>query len=64
MKVRVDLDLCESHGVCEGHAPDVFHVGDDDVTVVLLPEPPPELHDAVRTAVSSCPKQAIFVTED
>jgi ferredoxin len=64
MRVSVDLDLCESHGVCVGFAPDVFELGDDDVTRVLLPEPPAELHDAVRQAVSMCPKQAISVTED
>jgi ferredoxin len=63
MKVRVDLDLCESHGVCEGHAPAVFQVGDDDITRVLLPEPPPEMHDAVRLAQSGCPKQAIFIED-
>lgn len=63
MRVSVDLDRCEAHGVCTGIAPDVFELDDDDVLHVLLPTPPPERHDAVRDAAMRCPKQAITLTE-
>ena len=64
MKVSVNLDLCESHAVCTGIAPDVFELGDDDVLRVVTPEPDPSRHDAVRLAVASCPKQALTITDD
>ena len=64
MRVSVNLDLCESHAVCAGIAPDVFEVGDDDITRVLIPEPDASLHEAVRRAAMSCPKQAISIVED
>jgi ferredoxin len=31
IKVIVDLDLCQSHGLCVFAAPDVFELGDDDL---------------------------------
>ena len=33
MKVHVDMNLCQSHGECVFVAPDIFHLGDDDVLV-------------------------------
>jgi ferredoxin len=59
MRVRVDLDLCEAHGVCTGIAPDVFELDDDDVLHVLVPEPPEERWPEMRDAAMRCPKQAI-----
>lgn len=59
MRVVVDFDLCESNGVCEGLAPDVFEVGDDDFLYVLQEEPSEERREAVQAAVDRCPKQAI-----
>lgn len=63
MKVTVDYDVCESNGVCEGFAPEVFRLDDDDMLQVLISEPPPEMHDDVRTAADRCPKQAITIEE-
>jgi ferredoxin len=63
VRVSVDLDRCESHGVCTGIAPTVFELDDDDVLHVLVPEPGPELHGAMREAAMRCPKQAITVEE-
>jgi len=64
MRVSVDLDLCEAHGVCIGIAPDVFELDDDDVLHVRLAEPPPERWDEMRDAAMRCPKQAIKISED
>jgi ferredoxin len=30
-RVRVDMNLCQSHGECERVAPEIFHLGEDDV---------------------------------
>ena len=63
MRVSVDGDLCEAHAVCTGIAPDVFELDDDDVLHVLLPDPPADRHDDVRSAAMRCPKQAITVED-
>lgn len=63
MRVRVDHDLCEANAVCEGLAPDVFHVNDEDVLEIRQPEPPGDLEPDVRTAVDRCPKLALFLDE-
>ena len=63
MRVRVDLDLCEAHGVCTGIAPDVFELDDDDVLHVLVAEPPTDRWDQMRDAAMRCPKQAIKLEE-
>ena len=63
MKVSVDFDLCESNAVCMGLVPTVFEVRDDDFLYILDENPPPEVWDAVRMAVKSCPRQAISITE-
>ena len=63
MRVRVDLDLCEAHGVCTGIAPDVFELDDDDVLTVLVPDPPAARWDEMRDAARRCPKQAIKLEE-
>lgn len=59
MRVRVDHDLCEANAVCEVVCPEVFEVNEDDVLVILQPEPPAELHDKVHEAVNRCPKVAL-----
>ncbi|MEA3056878.1 MAG: ferredoxin [Actinomycetota bacterium] len=63
MRVSVDLDRCEAHGVCTGIAPDVFELDDDDVLHVLLPTPPDDRLEQMREAATRCPKQAITVED-
>lgn len=64
MKVTVDPDLCQGHQMCLGEAPEVFGFDRDaDRAVVLLPEPPAPLHDAVRTAARYCPALAITLED-
>ncbi|EGD54294.1 ferredoxin [Gordonia neofelifaecis] len=63
MRVVVDLDLCQGHGMCEMEAPDVFEAGRDAVT--LLDETPDESRRAeVEAAVRYCPTQALKIVED
>jgi ferredoxin len=64
MRVIVDQDLCEGNALCERHAPDVFQVGDDDKSRVLLEQPGEDLRAKVELAVKRCPRAAIRLFED
>jgi ferredoxin len=63
VKVAVDRDSCEANAVCAGLVPEVFEVDDEDRLHILVAEVPPALADAVRHAVSSCPKAALRIAE-
>jgi ferredoxin len=60
MRVFVDLDRCEGHGMCVLAAPEVFDL-DDEGLLHYDPTPPEELRAAVEDAVRSCPVAAITV---
>lgn len=64
MKVIVDRDLCQGHGVCESEAPDVFSVSKGGELTVLEPSPPPEQRGPVEQAVRFCPTAALRIEED
>ena len=55
----VNTDMCEGHGKCEMAAPEVFKLGADDVSIVLVDEVPKELEEKVGRAIRLCPRQAI-----
>ena len=63
MRVLVDHDLCESNGVCEGIAPDIFRVDDDDGLQILEEDVGREDLDKVKDAVARCPKAALRVED-
>lgn len=63
MKAFVDPDVCMGCGVCEGIAPDVFQMNEDNVAVVLLNPIPANLEADVRDAMDQCPEQAISIEE-
>ena len=52
MKVEVDLDVCESQGVCIGLAPQVFDFDADDNLTILEPQPGEDLREAVEEAAA------------
>ncbi|HEX7444541.1 MAG TPA: ferredoxin [Acidimicrobiales bacterium] len=64
MRIVVDRDLCQGHGVCESEAPDVFEVGKDHQVVVLDPAPPQDQRAAVDAAVRFCPTHALSIADD
>mgnify|MGYP001067410737 FL=1 len=65
MKVVVDFDVCQSNGICQGLAPEVFEVRDDGYLYLLQEHVDDEaLRKKVEMAVNSCPVQAISVEED
>ncbi|GAA2795558.1 ferredoxin [Crossiella cryophila] len=60
MKISVDQDRCCGAGTCVLLAPTVFDQREEDGIVLLLDqEPPADLHEIVREAVSVCPAAAI-----
>lgn len=59
MRVEVDEDRCEANAVCQGLAPDVFRVDDDDQLHLLVAEVPSGLEQSVEAAVRGCPKAAL-----
>lgn len=64
MKISVDRDLCQGHGVCESEAPEVFSVSKDGVLTVLDETPPESQRAAVELAVRYCPTHALSIEED
>jgi ferredoxin len=62
MRIHVDFDLCQGHGVCHEEAPAVFAVDEREGRVVVLsPEPPESERAAVEKAVRYCPTQALRI---
>ncbi len=59
MRIVVDRERCESHGVCMALAPEVFELGDDDALHVLVDDVPPARQSSVEQAIDRCPKQAL-----
>ena len=63
MKIKIDFDLCESNGLCEGFAPEVFELDDDDFLQLRTDQTTPENIDAVQRAVAACPRAAISLED-
>lgn len=63
-KIEVDWDRCESNGVCESMAPDVFALDDEDMLQIEDPTVTDENRAAVERAVAACPKAALSIVED
>ena len=62
VRVRVDLDLCQGHGVCAVEAPEVFRVDPETNRVVLLDARPSAVQrPGLDIAVEHCPTRAIHV---
>ena len=59
MKVVVDFELCQSHGLCTQAAPEVFELRDDGFLYILQENPPESLRKKIETAVRECPTGAI-----
>ncbi|WP_166137991.1 ferredoxin [Nocardioides ochotonae] len=59
MRIKVDFDLCESNGLCEAMAPEVFELDDDDFLQLKVEETTPENVDEVKRAAAACPRAAI-----
>jgi ferredoxin len=68
MRVKVDLELCQGHALCQEEAPEVFRVveraGAYDQVSLLQEHPPESLRAKVEAAARHCPNRVIRVAEE
>lgn len=63
MHVSANNDTCAVGSLCVYRAPGIFDQDDEGHVLVLQPNPPEEMHEAVRWAARSCPTKSITVSE-
>ncbi|OHV39233.1 MULTISPECIES: ferredoxin [Pseudofrankia] len=63
MRAEVDDTACAGHGICVGHAPEVFELTGEGYSVVRVDEVPAAYEAAVRLAARQCPTYSITITE-
>jgi ferredoxin len=63
MRIVVDRDLCDGHGMCEAMAHEYFELDDDDVMQVLDETPPESERSTVHAAVQACPALALSLQD-
>jgi ferredoxin len=62
-RVRVDPGVCQGYAKCNSLLPEVFEIGDDGISRVLVPEVPPELLGQVSEVADWCPTGAISLVD-
>ncbi|WP_372777148.1 ferredoxin [Litorivivens sp.] len=66
--IKIDLDLCQGHGVCQAEAGEVFELQESDApypqAVVIKSDISIEEREKVLKAEKFCPNAAITVTEE
>jgi len=60
-QIRIDRSLCTGYAECVGIAPDVFKLGDDNISVVMDAEGADD--ETVLDAARACPVDAITVID-
>ena len=63
MRIQVDRDRCEGLGMCEAMAHQFFEVDDDDTMTVLDESPPESERATVHAAVEACPVLALSLVD-
>ena len=61
MKAKVDASSCTGCGVCVDICPEVFEMGDDNVSKVKVDAVPADAEDRCRDAAGQCPVSCIAV---
>jgi ferredoxin len=68
VRVKIDIALCQGHGLCQEEAPEVFHVtevkGSYDQVELIVERPGEELRQKVEAAVRYCPNRVISIVEE
>ncbi|MFF2395272.1 ferredoxin [Nocardia sp. NPDC058114] len=64
MRIVVDLDLCQGHGVCQDEAPAVFTVPKRGPVQITDATPDAAEHKAVEAAIRYCPTRALSIADD
>jgi ferredoxin len=61
MKVKVDYDRCEGHGMCISQAAEAFELDDDGELHYQFEgqEVPADMEGEVRSAIDACPVAAL-----
>jgi ferredoxin len=60
--IKIDRRMCTGYAECVGIAPEVFRLGDDNVSVVIDPEGADD--ETVLNAARACPVDAITVLDE
>lgn len=63
MRITADLGKCRAYGNCLAAAPDIYDLTEDDVVMILEPNPAPDREEAARSGVRQCPSKALAVEE-
>jgi ferredoxin len=63
VRIQVDRDRCEGLGMCEAMAHEFFEVDDDDTMTVLDESPPENERSKVHAAVEACPVLALTLVD-
>jgi sterol 14-demethylase len=63
-RIACDRDLCRSHAVCMGEAPELFRVEDAGKVQVLHERPDTALRAKADAAVEHCPTRALRIVEE
>jgi ferredoxin len=64
VRIVVDRDLCQGHGVCESEAPGYFSVTKRGELSILDQSPPDSARAVIEQAVRFCPTHALSIEED
>ena len=59
MKLTIDANICQGHGLCYSLAPEFFDCDDSGYASVRNPEVDKTEEASVRRAVNACPELAI-----
>lgn len=62
-RITLDLDLCQSHAVCAGDAPEVFKVDGLGKVALITDTPDASLSAKVEAAAAHCPTRTIRIEE-
>lgn len=65
MRINLDRNVCQGHGVCQMSAPNLFTLSEEDGLAIQPSNPiPQEFEDEGRLAVASCPEFALTLVEE
>jgi len=63
MRIVLDRDRCDGHGMCEAMAHEFFELDDDEVLSILQESPPESERAKVHAAVQACPALALSLQD-
>ena len=61
-RIKIDRSVCTGYAECVGIAPEVFLLGDDNVSIVVDPEGADD--EAILDAARACPVDAITLVDE